>query len=66
MYNYLFRFEPADYFCSKVITVQRQVQEPHNIKMELFATTEQLKAVNYYREVPHLSNGRVHGSVSDN
>ena len=30
MYNYQFRFEPADYFCSK-LTVQRRDQECNNI-----------------------------------
>ena len=31
IHNYPFRFEPADCFCSKFITVQRWIQEPHNI-----------------------------------
>ena len=30
MHNCLFSFEPADYFCSKLITVQRWIQELHN------------------------------------
>ena len=54
MYNYLFRFEPANCFCSKLIAVQRRVQEPHNIyDGALCNNCEQLK-VDYYGEVPHL------------
>ena len=31
VYNYLLRFESANYFCSELITLQRLVQELHNI-----------------------------------
>ena len=67
IHDHRFRFEPANCFCSKLITVQRWIQEPHNIQDgALCNNCKRLKAVNDYREVLHLSYNRVHGSVSDN
>ena len=66
MHNHPFRFELADCFCSKFITVQRWIKEIHNIKDGgLCNNCKQLEAVNYYCELLHLSYDRVHGSVSD-
>ena len=62
MYNYLLKFELSDYFYSKDITVQKVT----TFKTALGDNCEQLKAFNYYREVPHLSYGGFHGAVSDN
>ena len=57
--NILFKFEPADCFCSKLITVQRWIQEPHNIQDgTLCNNCKQIKAVKYYHEVFHLNMTR--------
>ena len=54
--NILFRFKPANCFCSKLITVHRWIQEPHNIKDRVLCNNcKQLKAVKYSREVLHLN-----------
>ena len=54
--NILFRFEPADCFCNKLITVQRWIQEPHNIWDGTVCNNgKRLKAVKYYCEVLHLN-----------
>ena len=54
--NILFRFEPADCFCNKLITVQRWILEPHNIWDGTICNNgKRLKPVKYYREVLHLN-----------
>ena len=54
--NTLFRFEPANCFCSKLITVLRWIQEPHNIyDGTLCNNYKWLKAIKYYHEVLHLN-----------
>ena len=61
------KLEPVNCFCSNFITIQRWIQEPHNIyDGALCNNCKRLKAVNYYREVLHLSYDKVHGSASDN
>ena len=50
--NILFRFERADCFCSKLIIVQRWIQESHNISDgTLCNNCKLLKAVKCYPEV---------------
>ena len=54
--NILFRFEPANCFCSKLIIVLRWIQEPHNIyDGTLCNSYKWLKAIKYYHEVLRLN-----------
>ena len=66
--NILFRFELADCFCSKLIKVQRWIQEPHNIEDGTHCNNwKWLKLVKYYREMLHLNmTGFVNLSLTTN
>ena len=56
IHNILFRFEPADCFLQQTYTMQRWIQEPHNISDgNLCNNCKQLKAVKYYHEMLHLN-----------
>ena len=66
--NILFRFELADCFCSKLIKLQRWIQEPHNIEDGTHCNNcKWLKLVKYYREMLHLNmTGFVNLSLTTN
>ena len=67
MHSNPFRFEPADCFYSKLITVQKWIQEPHNTQDgALCNNCKRLKSINYYCKGLNLSYDRVYGSALGN